>query len=156
MPSSPSIFSKPGWLNCGKRLLWGRLRTSSISSTFESRRSLTNSGKSRLEWPTVKRDFTPLESGSEPELRATKTPCYGLILPQGCDVNGGQFALPLSLERGHLGRFSPVQKLRARRPRSLLSGAPQRCSLTWFRATPHRICDTWSDAGRGVSGISGG
>src|SRR5439155_13049169 len=116
MPSSPSIFSKPGWLNCGKRLLWGWLRTSISSSTFESRSSLTNSGKSRLEWPTVKRGFTPLESGSEPELRATKTPCYGLILPQGCDVNGGQFALPLSLERGHLGRFLAGPKVAGETP----------------------------------------
>src|SRR6266699_2163898 len=86
MPSSASIFSKPGWLNCGNRLLCGRLRTSISSSIFESRRSLTNWGKSRLEWPTVKRGFTPLESGSEQELRATKTPCYRLILPQGCEV----------------------------------------------------------------------
>src|SRR5437588_1547371 len=82
MPSSPSIFSKPGWLNCGNRLLWGRLRTSISSSTSASRSSLTNWGKSRLEWPTVKRGFAPLESGFEPELRTTKTPCDGLILPR--------------------------------------------------------------------------
>src|SRR5207249_898265 len=57
IPSASSNASSPGWLNCGNRLLWGRLRTSTRSSTLAPLMSLMNPGKSQLEWPTVKSVF---------------------------------------------------------------------------------------------------